>query len=84
MAKKLKTEVHTDNGPPPSALSGRVSRSSSGDRRVPLLRKSSMVWIWQHGKRTGDYRDGIFSCVRPLYERDASDLDKSVHRSLWV
>jgi hypothetical protein len=31
-------------------LSGRVSHSSSGDRRVPYLRKGSMLWIWQHKK----------------------------------
>jgi hypothetical protein len=43
MAEKPKTQVHTDNGLPPSVLSGRVSHSSSGDRRVPWLRKSSMV-----------------------------------------
>jgi hypothetical protein len=48
MAEKPKTEVHTDNELPPSVLSGRVSHSSSGDRRVPWLRKSLMVWKWQH------------------------------------
>ncbi len=56
MAEKPKTEVHTDNGLPPSAFSGRVSCSSSGDRRVPGFRKSSMLWIWQHDKRTDDYK----------------------------
>jgi hypothetical protein len=35
LIKKPKTEVHTDNRLPPSMLSGRVSHSSSGDRRVP-------------------------------------------------
>ncbi len=54
MVKEPKTEVHTDNGLPLSVLSGRVSHSSSGDRRVPWLRKS-LVWIWQHDKRTDDY-----------------------------
>ena len=43
------TLSYTFNGLSPSVLSGRVSHSSSGDRRVPWLRKSSMVWIWQHG-----------------------------------
>jgi hypothetical protein len=33
-----------------------VSHSSSGDRRVPCLRKSSTVWIWQHDRRTDDYK----------------------------
>jgi hypothetical protein len=45
--------------------SGRVIRSSSGDRRVPWLMKSSMVWIWQHNKRTDDYKI-IFNCVKKL------------------
>ena len=47
----------------PSVLSGRVSHSSSGDRRVPCLRKSSTVWIWQHDRRTDDYKI-ILNCVR--------------------
>jgi len=29
-------------------------------------------------------RGHIFSCVRPLYEQAVSDLDRSMHRSLWV
>jgi hypothetical protein len=29
-------------------------------------------------------RGRIFSCVRPFYELAASDLDRSMHRSLWV
>jgi hypothetical protein len=56
MVKKLKSEMCANNGLPPSVLSGRVSRSSSGDRRVPWLRKTSMVWIWQHDKRTDEYK----------------------------
>jgi hypothetical protein len=56
MVEKPKTEVHTANGLPPFVLSGRVSHSSSGYRRVPLLRKSSIGWIWQHDKRTDDYK----------------------------
>jgi len=28
-------------------------------------------------------RGRIFSCVRPLCERVVSDLDRSMHRSLW-
>jgi hypothetical protein len=56
MADKPKTEVHTDNGLPPSVLSDRVSHSSSGDRRVPWFRESSMVWIWQHDEMTDDYK----------------------------
>jgi hypothetical protein len=59
------TKVHTDNGIPPSVLSGRVSHSSSGDRRVPWLRKYSTVWIWQHGKRTDDYKIRL-NCLRKL------------------
>jgi hypothetical protein len=35
LAEKPKTEVHADNGLPPSVISGRVSRSSSGDWIVP-------------------------------------------------
>jgi hypothetical protein len=42
-----------------------VSHSSSGDRRVPWLRKSSTVWIWQHDKRADDYKI-ILNCVRKL------------------
>jgi hypothetical protein len=61
MVEEPKTEVNTDNG----LHSGRVSRSSSGDKRVPWLRKSTMVWIWQHDKRTDDYKI-IFNCVRKL------------------
>jgi len=34
MAEKPKTEVHTDNGLPPSVLLGRVSHYTLGDRRV--------------------------------------------------
>ncbi len=26
----------------------------------------------------------IFCCVRPIYERVVSDLDRSMHRSLWA
>jgi hypothetical protein len=37
-------------------LSGRVRHSSSGDRRVPWLRKSSMARTRQHDKRTNDYK----------------------------
>ncbi len=54
MVKRPKTEVHTDKRLPPSVLSGRVSYSTSGDRRVLWLRKSSMVWIWQDDTRTDD------------------------------
>jgi hypothetical protein len=64
MIKRPKTEVHTDNGLPPSVLSGRVSHSSSGDRRVPWMRKSSMVWIWQHDKRTDDYKIMLNLCKK--------------------
>ncbi len=31
-----------------------------------------------------DTRGCIFSCVWPFYEPAVSDLDKSMHRSLWV
>ncbi len=65
MVEKPKTEVPTDNGLPPTVLYGRVSRSISGDRRVPQLRNSSMVWIWQHDKRTDDHKI-ILNCVRKL------------------
>ncbi len=65
MVEKPKTEVHTDNGLPPSVLSGRVSCSRSRDKRVPQLRKSSAVWIWQNGKSTGDYKIKL-NCVRKL------------------
>ncbi len=30
------------------------------------------------------FRDRIFSRVRPFYERAVSELDRSMHRSLWV
>ncbi len=50
---------------PPSVLSGRASHSNSGDRRVPWLKKSIMVWIWQHDKRTDDCKI-IQNCVRKL------------------
>jgi hypothetical protein len=46
-------------------LSGRVSHSSSGDQRVPKLRKSSMAWIWQHDKRIDDNKI-IFNCSKKL------------------
>jgi hypothetical protein len=64
MVEKPKTEVHPDNGLPPSVLSGRVSHSRSGDRRVPWLRKSSMVWIWQHDKRADDYKIILNLCKK--------------------
>ncbi len=63
MVKKPKTEVHTENRLPPSVLSGRVSPSSSGDIRVPYLRKSLTVLIWQNGKRVDD-SNIILNCVR--------------------
>jgi hypothetical protein len=47
--------------------SGRVSCSSSGDRRFLQLRKSSTVQIWQHDKSTDDYKI-ILNCVRKLME----------------
>jgi hypothetical protein len=46
-------------------LSGRVRHSSSGDRRVPWLRKSSMARTRQHDKKTNDYKI-ILNCVRKL------------------
>ncbi len=55
--------VHTENRLTPFVFSGRVSHSSSGDRRVPKLTKSTLVWIWQHDKRTDDYKVGL-KCVR--------------------
>jgi hypothetical protein len=62
LVKKPKTKVHTNEGLPPSVLSGRVRCSSF---IVPYLRKSSMVWIWQHDKRTDDYKITL-NCVRKL------------------
>jgi len=35
-------------------------------------------------KRSNVTRCRIFSCVRPFYERTVSNLDSSIHRSLWV
>jgi hypothetical protein len=64
MAEKPNTEVPTDNGLAPSVISGRVSHSTSGDRRVPWLRKSSMVWIWQHDKRTDDNKIILNLCKK--------------------
>ncbi len=49
----------------PSVLSGRVSHSSSEDRRIPWFMKSSMVLIWQHDKRTDDYKI-ILNCLRKM------------------
>jgi hypothetical protein len=60
----LKINIIPDNGLPPSVLSGRVSHSSSGERRVPWLRKSSMVWICQHDKRTDDYNIILNLCKK--------------------
>jgi hypothetical protein len=65
MADKHKTEAHTDNGPSPSVLSGRLDHPISGDRRVPQLRKSLKVWIWHHGKRK-DVNKKILNCMRKL------------------
>jgi hypothetical protein len=65
MVKKPKTEVHTDNRLAPYVHSGRVSHSSSGDRRLPQFRKSPMVWIGQHDRGTDDYKI-ILNCVRKL------------------
>jgi hypothetical protein len=33
---------------------------------------------------TKGIRGCIFSCVQPFYGRVVSNLDRSVHRSLWV
>ncbi len=68
MVEKPKTEVRTDNGLPPSMLSGRVSHSSSGDRRVPWLRESIMVLIWHHDKRT-DYYKIILNLCKKIDEK---------------
>ncbi len=38
-AEKPKIEVHADNGLPPSVLSCGVSCSSSGDRRVFIVKE---------------------------------------------
>jgi hypothetical protein len=65
MVKKPKTEVHIENRLPPSVLSGRVSPSSSGDIRVPYLRKSFTMLIRQNGKRVDDNKI-ILNCVRKL------------------
>ena len=64
MAEKQKTEVPTDNGLPPSVHSGRLTCSGSGDRRVPWSRKSSTTWIWQHDKRTDDYKIILNLCKK--------------------
>jgi hypothetical protein len=74
MVEKPKTEVHTDNGLPSSVLSGRVSHSNFRDRRVPYLRKLSTVWIWQHDKRTYDYKI-ILNCVRKLMKNKSEKED---------
>ncbi len=50
---------------PLCVLSGRVSHSRSGDRRVLLLRKLSTARIWQHDKTTDDNKI-ILSYVRKL------------------
>jgi hypothetical protein len=39
MIKKPKTEARTDNRLPASVLPGRVSHSSSGDRRVSIAKE---------------------------------------------
>ncbi len=44
-------------------LSGRVSHSSFGNRRVPQASKLSMAWIWQHDKRVDDNKI-IFNCSK--------------------
>jgi hypothetical protein len=51
-----------------------VSHSSSGYRRVPLLRKSSTVWIWQHDKRADDNKM-VLNCARKLLK---NELEKEV------
>ncbi len=43
--RETETEAHPDNRQPPSVLSGRVSHSSSEDRRVQWSRKLSTVWV---------------------------------------
>jgi hypothetical protein len=58
-------------------LSGRVNHSSSGDRRVPQSRKSSMAWIWQHDKRTYENKI-ILNCVRKLMK---NKLEKEAEKS---
>ncbi len=43
--------------------------------------------MFSMGLRGGRYeitRGSIFSHVRPFYEQAVSDLDRSMHRSLWV
>jgi hypothetical protein len=64
MVEKPKTEGQTDNELPPSVLCVRVSHYSSEDKRVPWLRKSSMVWICQQERRTDDYKIILNLCKK--------------------
>jgi len=68
MVEKAKTDAHTDNRPTPSVLSGRVSHSSSGDKRVLWSSKSLTAWIWQHDKWIDD-NEIILNCVRKLIKK---------------
>ncbi len=57
-------------------LPGRVSRFSYGDSRVPWLRKSSIVWIWQHYKRTDDYKIILNLCKKFYGEKSEKEAGK--------
>jgi len=50
--------------------------------------KHNIVWSKNKGKIVGNggahFRGNIFSPARPFYERAVNNLDRSMHRSLWV
>ncbi len=48
-----------------------------------LCSKNILSKSWRKIRRNF-FRSHIFSCVRSSYEQPVSDLDRSMHRSLWV
>jgi len=65
---------------------------------VRIFRLLRLVWCWERDlpgcngnvdkwksrSLTTEFRDCIFRCVQAFYEQAVSDLDRSMHRSLWV
>jgi hypothetical protein len=74
--------VHTNNRLTPSVLSGRVRHSSSGDRRVPWLRKSSMTRTRQHDKRTDNYKV-ILNLCKKIDEKKTSEKEVGKGQNLF-
>ncbi len=51
---------------------------------VVVVASTDVVVVVVNGDLRVQHKDHIFSCVRPFYEQAVSNLDRYMHRSLWV